>query len=124
MSNVKLCIWGRDFDLPVEYDCYKNETVLKEQTNALKSFIENKKLIEAAKKIVLDYCKEKVATDDRIIHKDNPFTFAVPHYLYVKREEKPRIAIMCNYRYDMEHGLAIVFSSDGKVEVGIQDIIL
>ena len=31
---------------------------------------------------------------------------------------------MCKYRYDPEHGLAVVFSHEGKVSVGIQDIIL
>ena len=31
---------------------------------------------------------------------------------------------MCKYRYDEEHGLAVVFYSEGKVTVGDQDIIL
>jgi len=34
------------------------------------------------------------------------------------------VAIMCKYKYDIEHGIAIVFFSDGKIEVGTQDIIL
>ena len=32
--------------------------------------------------------------------------------------------MMCKYKYDPEHGMAIVYSADGKVTVGIQDIIL
>ena len=31
---------------------------------------------------------------------------------------------MCKYRYDEEHGLAVVFDSERKVTVGDQDIIL
>ena len=31
---------------------------------------------------------------------------------------------MCKYRYDIEHGLAVVFATDGSVTVGLQDFIL
>ena len=31
---------------------------------------------------------------------------------------------MCKFRYDVEHGLAVVFASDGTVSVGGQDDVL
>jgi hypothetical protein len=31
---------------------------------------------------------------------------------------------MCNYKFDMENGLAIVFENEEAIEVGKQDIIL
>jgi hypothetical protein len=57
--------------------------------------------------------------------KDNIFSYEKPDYLLVKRDkEKPRIALMCKCRYEPEHGLTVVFTSEGDVDVGIQDIIL
>ena len=59
------------------------------------------------------------------IKKDNIFSYIKPDYLFVKRDDEcPRVALMCKYRYEPENGLAIVYSSDGKAKVGIQDIIL
>ena len=40
------------------------------------------------------------------------------------RDENSKVAVMCNYKFDPEHGLAIIFTHEGKVTVGSQDIIL
>ena len=58
-------------------------------------------------------------------NKDNIFTYVKPVNIFVKHEEvNPRVAIMCKYRYDMEHGLAVVFMHDEKIIVGNEDIII
>ena len=62
--------------------------------------------------------------DDENKKKDNILSYVKPEYIFVKREDNPRILILCKYRYDLEHGLAIVFSPDGSIVVGPQDIIL
>lgn len=81
--------------------------------------------LEQAKKSVEKFCKDQVKRDKENDKKDNIFSYVKPEYVFVKRDEKqPRVALMCKYRYDLEHGLAIVFSSDGKISVGSQDIIL
>ena len=64
-------------------------------------------------------------SDDENAKIDNIFSYIKPECLFVKRDKgNPKIAMMCKYRYDLEHGLAVVFSSDGEVTVGMQDIIL
>ena len=81
--------------------------------------------LQKARKQVEIYCKRDVEADDKNYKKDNIFSYIKPEYLFVKHDEvHPRVALMCKYRYDLEHGLAIVFSADGDVSVGIQDIIL
>lgn len=123
IKKVKLNIWGREFNLPVEYDCYTGEKVTKNQINSVEKFCNDDELLNMAKHEIEKYCKNDVANDDENQNKDNIFSYIMPHYLFIKREENPRIALMCNYRYDLEHGLAIIF--DGKkIKVGIQDIIL
>ena len=125
IESLETTIWGRKFTLPVEYDCYEGEEVTKAQIQALKNFRSHTEWIEKSRSIVEKYCREQVMSDDENPKKDNIFSYIKPECLFVKRDkENPRIAMMCKYRYDLEHGLAVVFSSDGEVTVGMQDIIL
>lgn len=125
IESLETTIWGRKFTLPVEYDCYEGEEVTKAQIQALKNFRSHTEWIEKSRSIVEKYCREQVMSDDENAKKDNIFSYIKPECLFVKRDkENPRIAMMCKYRYDLEHGLAVVFSSDGEVTVGMLDIIL
>lgn len=125
IESLEPTIWGRKFTLPVEYDCYEGEEVTKAQIQALKNFRSHTEWIEKSRSIVEKYCREQVMSDEENTKKDNIFSYIKPECLFVKRDkENPRIAMMCKYRYDLEHGLAVVFSSDGEVTVGMQDIIL
>lgn len=125
IETLNLTIWDRDFILPVEYDCYQDERVTRQQKAAVKRFINHEEWIEASKTNVEEFCREQVLEDEENQKKDNIFSYVKPAYLLIKRDAKtPRIALMCKYRYDPEHGLAVVYSWDGEITVGIQDIIL
>ena len=124
-ESLKITIWDRVFSLPVEYDCYKGEEVTEAQISALEAFASHEDWIHMAKSQVEAYCKEQVMEDSQNEKKENIFSYIKPEAIFVKRDaDHPRVALMCKYRYDSEHGLAVVFSSDGTVTVGIQDIIL
>ena len=127
-DRISILIWERKFDLPVEYDRYSDEKITKEQEEALAEFIRHPDWIYNSKASIEEYCKVQVMEDERNEKKDNIFSYVKPDYVYVKRnrrneKEKPKVALMCKYKYDPEHGLAVVFS-EGSVTVGIQDIIL
>ena len=124
IDTIKTVIWGREFTLNVEYDCYEDEEVTDDQTKAVERFQKRKRMIEKAKTKVEAYCRQQVMEDEENEKKDNVFSYIKPDYLFVKREKYPRIALMCKYRYDPEHGLAVVFSSNGDIVVGMQDMIL
>ena len=122
---LNVAIWGREFSLPIVYDSLSDGVITEVQMKAVDNLAKHLEWIEMSKIKVEEYCRNAVMEDDENQKKDNPFSYIKPERLYVKRtKEHPRVAIMCKYRYDPEHGLAIVFSSDGKVAVGIQDIIL
>ncbi|NLD79778.1 MAG: hypothetical protein GX642_01225 [Smithella sp.] len=124
INNLNIEIWGRNYDLRVEYDCYDNETVTDAQLRAVEGLSAHPELISVSKEQVEDFCREQVQQDFENNKKDNVFSYIKPEYLFVKHEKNPRVAIMCKYKYDIEHGIAIVFFSDGKIDVGTQDIIL
>ena len=125
IESFEAIIWGRSFVLPVEYDCYDGESVTEEQIKAMEIFSSHSDWISEAKSVVESFCKEQVMDDDANMKKDNIFSYVKPECIFVKHDAKdPRIAMMCKYRYDPEHGLAVVFSLGGNITVGIQDIIL
>ena len=81
--------------------------------------------LDKAKIAVEKYCKDSVMADCENTKKDNPFSYVKPEFLFVHRDKKrPRVLLVCKYRYDIEHGLAVVFFTDGDISVGPQDIIL
>lgn len=124
IDKLSLSIWGRVFELPVNYNCYEGETVTEEQIQLINKFIEHSEWIKKSKDIVEDYCKQQVLDDEENQKKDNIFSYIKPMSVFVKHVKKPRIALICKYRYDEEHGLAIVFDKEGNITVGSEDIIL
>lgn len=125
MSKEKITIWNRDFDLEVKYDCYSGEEVLQIQKDSIKAFLESRTAIDAALARVKQYCLENNKADIGSDNIENIFKFVAPKYLYVARNKKKRVvAIMCNYKFDPEHGIAVVFENEKFSEIGVQDVIL
>lgn len=124
-KEVELNIWNRDLILPVYFESFKDVEVQDVQEAALAKLLENSEWITAALPIVQAYCKSALLEDETNNKKDNVFSYVKPESIFVESaSENPRVSIMCKYRYDLEHGLAVVFGNDGSVEVGLQDIIL
>lgn len=125
IDNLELTIWNRVFNVSVDYDIFEDEEVLQDQLDTLDMFISHPEWIDKSKQYVEEYCNEALQNDKSNEMKDNIFSYVKPDYLFVKYEtRKHRIAIMCNYKYDEEHGIAIVFDTEGNISVGEQEIIL
>lgn len=122
LMNKTKQIWGRTFNLPVVFDCYDGEDVTAKQLIALENFIDMKNIddvVESVKK----YCIEDKRNDNiRVI--DNIFKYVVPKDIFVKRSETEIVALMCNYKFDEEHGLSVVFKGGKLWKIGPQDIML
>ena len=87
IKETNINIWGRDFLLPVRFDCYTGEEVTNQQIDAMNLVIKNPKWIEKAKSIMEKYCKKAVDSDNANLKKDNVFSYVKPEYFYVKRDE-------------------------------------
>ena len=125
MNKIKMMLWGREFNLDITYDCYSNEKVLKSQETAVQDFSKAEELIDSSLEEVKKYClsinKEEIGAE--VI--ENIFKYVAPKYLFVPREEnKQVVAIMCNYKFDSESGIAIVFENGKYKMIGKQEIIL
>lgn len=125
LNSLEVTIWGKEFSLPIEYEFYEEDPVTEQQIEAVTLFTEHPEWLDNAKQSVEQYCKEQVLSDNMNDKKDNIFSYIKPVYFFVEQnEQEPSIALMLNYRYDPEHGLAVVFKIDGEIIVGSQDIIL
>ena len=119
-------IWGRDFNLQIVFDCYKGETVSKEQNDALRLFVENPQLINDAKDAVIAYCIENNRAEIGSDKIENIFKYVIPQSIYIQRapDNVHTVGLMCAYKFNPDDGLAVVFKSEKFFKVGTQNIII
>lgn len=125
MNKLKLNLWGREFDLDITYDCYSGETILETQKAAVKSLAKMAEELDSSLDDIKAYClsQNKVEIGSDVI--ENIFKYVIPKYVFVPRSEnKEIISIMCNYKFDPESGIAIVFENKKLKKIGKQEIIL
>ena len=124
-SGGKITIWDRAFELSVVYECYAGEEVLESQREAFALLEDNAAEVAESLKAVKKYVRKTGAgqlADDAI---ENIFKYVMPKSIFVPHSKKHRIAaIMCNYKFDMEHGIAVVFENGKFKKIGAQDIVL
>lgn len=127
MNNKKITIeiWGRTFELPVKFDCFPGEEITDTQNKAFEVFCDSEKAIEDSKTAVEQYI---IDHDSDYLDKagvDNIFRFVKPKSIYIPRRNPDlSVAILCNYKFDMEHGIAVVISNGKYKSVVAQDMVL
>ena len=112
----KMNIWGRKFTIEVIYDAYEGEAILSSQIEALNRFVSvsNDLLSDPAQ--VIKYC---LANNPKEITEpvDNIFKYVIPTSLYIKRSPENNIVLLCDYKFDYEHGIALIFDKNELIEV-------
>lgn len=123
MNKVEITIWGRDFELDVFYQNYPGEEV---SDNQLETF---KRIMNAdyygsedeVKKYIRDNYESELNGDSI----NNIFRLVMPKSIVIPRVESPRVfAVMCDFKLDIEHGMAVVFEDEKLIDIGPQDIAL
>ncbi len=123
MSKQKITIWGREFDIPAVLECYPGETVLDSQKAALKWLAENGETLDNSLTKVKAYV-QKNAAELKESGVENIFKYVMPKSIFIPHNTKSTVAILCNYKFDMEHGLAVVFEKGKLASICPQDDIL
>lgn len=125
MNKIKMKLWGREFNFDIKYDCFRNEQVLLSQELAVQNISRMSKEIEASLCKVKEYCLANNRKEIGLDAIDNIFKFVAPKYLFIPRDRNKQIvAVMCNYKYDPESGIAVVFENGKFKGIGKQEIIL
>lgn len=121
--NKEVVIWGRKINIRIDYDLYDNETATDEQEQRLEKFINNAHLL-SDKTAISDYC---IKNNSKEIGNsiNNIFKYVVPSSILIPQSEKnKRIILLCNYKFDIEHGIAIVFENNSFSKIVKQDDVL
>lgn len=125
LMNKTITIWERQFDLQVIFDCFDNEEVLPIQEQALKEFLKAENTIQESKKQLEKYILNDEYAEIEGNSIDNIFKYVIPTDIYIPRTPETRtVALLCDYRFDEEHGIAIVFENEQFKEISEQDIVL
>ena len=119
--HKKMTIWGRDFDIKIIYDAFTGEEILDEQKMAFEAFIaESEKLLSDPGDVAQFCIKQNRKEIGETV--TNIFKYVIPTSLLVKRDKKKRVvALLCDYRFDEEHGLALIFENERFVRIAPQD---
>lgn len=123
MNKVMVNIWGRDFELPVHYQVYPGEEVTDNQRSALEDvhFVD----YYEAQPEIRDYIQRYFSAELNNQSMENLFRFVIPKSIYIPRlPETKRFAIMCDFKFDMEHGIGMEFEEKRFRMAGAQDWIL
>lgn len=123
MNKKAITIWGREFELDLIYKTYSGEEPSICQYTAADEL--DSSVIDAAKeeveKYIVKYNQQQL--ESKMV--DNIFKYVIPKAIYVPQVEGHKIiAVMCYYKLDMEHGLAIVFEDNKLKKIGEEGIVL
>lgn len=124
MDKEKVILWDKEWDLKIVYDCYDDEEVLPSQKEALNHFLKEPYVVASDLDRLKAYCidRDKEYIDGEI---DDIFRLVTPAYLYIPRKQQEEIiGIMCEYEFDIEHGLALVYKNKKLSCIDAQDILL
>lgn len=125
MTSLTREVWGRELDLRVSFEDLDDVGVGTDQWEALGHIILKWDTINSSLPALQVYCREQTPSELDGLSDDNVFRYVMPKYLFVPRDVKNRtVALMCDYRFDPEHGIALVFENETLREIGPQDIIL
>lgn len=124
MNKVNISIWNREFDITVSYSCYPGEQVTDIQKQAVESFIKENEVVNNALDELKKYVEKTNDADIKAEQIDNIFKYVMPKNLFVPRTNVKTIAILCNYKFDMENGIAIVFEEGRLKNIGTEDTII
>ena len=124
MNKEKMNLWNRDFELCISYSCYPGEEITEIQTNTAKEFCENSSVALTALDELKVYIEKSSDMEIKANEIENIFKYVMPKSIFVPRTESKIVAINCNYKFDMENGIAVVFENGRLKEIGPQEIIL
>ncbi len=106
-----LNIWGREFSLPIEYEIVDEKGITIKQKETLVNFINNVPKCLRETVDIVDYCR-KSNPDELDSEINNIFKYVIPTALFVGEN---KVSVMCNYKFDIEHGIAMVIK-DGLLD--------
>ena len=128
MSGIVMSTWGKEITLEVRFDLLDDERISSMQAYALGTIFVSWAVMNGALDALKSYCLENdgdmLASECGTARIDDIFDVVEPYSLFVVRNDSKRsVALMCHYRLDPEHGLALLFENERLTKIGPEDIV-
>ncbi|MBP3201127.1 MAG: hypothetical protein J6M39_05730 [Lachnospiraceae bacterium] len=116
----KYKIWGKEFSLKVLYECKNGQKPTNEQHQALEMFeneLFQKKEVNKiqhyldSQKEIMNFISKLDGIDDVDIN-DSVLDYLKPVEIRVLNEKNRMVEIVCDFKFDMEHSIAIRFKNE------------
>lgn len=124
MIKYTMNIWGRKFELPVMIKQYDGEEITEIQKESIEKFQHCEEVLNASKQSVEQYILENGLRDHNIYEVDNIFKYVMPKSFYVPNAEKRVVILFCDFKYDLENGIALIFEDEKLKKIGPEDLAL
>lgn len=124
MIKYTMNIWGRKFELPVMIKQYGGEEITEIQKESIEKFQHCEEVLNASKQSVEQYILENGLRDHNIYEVDNIFKYVMPKSFYVPNAEKRVVVLFCDFKYDLENGIALIFEDEKLKKIGPEDLAL
>ncbi len=123
-EKLLLTIWGRELPIKIEYDCFDGEEITQIQKETLQKFLKKQtSIFKEAYNLLQKFCLQKYP-EYFSGQFDNIFKYIKPNILYIKKASTRLCGLLCNFKYEQEHGLAIIIENEKVVKVDNQDALL
>lgn len=125
MNEVTIPLWGRVFSMRVEFDHYDDDVIPAKMESALDTFLDHLQDVQNSQDKLKEYCIKQDADElVKLFGKaeiEDVFDVVMPDCLFVLRPEgHRRIALMLDYRFDIDEGLALLFVDEKLKSIGTQ----
>lgn len=118
-------IWGREITLDVYYKTYQGKKKEIDQIDSYYYFINDSSELQKSKDKLIAYIEKNYKNELDGKNIENIFKYVIPKTLYISSNtDKRLVAILCDFRFDEEHGLAIIFEKEKFKRIASQDEIL
>lgn len=123
MNKLSKNIWGRNFELDVIYKVFDNAGATEVQEDAISKFNEIENLDDSLNH-VKQYVLENDGKDNGIVSIDNIFKYVMPKCIYVPKVKNRVVAVLCDYKFDPEHRMAVVYENEEFSFVGEEGTVI
>lgn len=125
MSKIQMNIWGREFNLEVYFKKYQGKELTEMQKESYESFVEKNVVNEQSLKKLTSFIEKEYKDNLQERNIENIFKYVIPKMIYVpNKSQKRTVALLCNFKFENEHGLALVYENEKLANIVLQDEIL
>lgn len=127
IKQEEIDVWGRKIEVLITLSCFSNEDITDSQRETYSWFKDNLSLVfEKTKLAIVPYCIQKNAEELSNAEFDNMYKYVKLKNILFAQDTKhcKKIALLFNYKFDKENGIAVVFENGEVKKIGMQDIAL